>query len=716
MSSESGSRMGGGADPRPTTAEHPVQHDELAGSSARRGGRLPGDGAAGPLAARSIDTIRTLAMDAVQAAQSGHPGTPMGLAPLAYALWTHGMRYASADPTWPDRDRFVLSCGHASMLQYAMLHLTGYPLTLDDIRRFRQLGSPAAGHPERGETPGVETTTGPLGQGFGNAVGMALAERHLAARFNTGEHVLVDHRTWVIASDGDLMEGVASEAASLAGHLGLGRLCVFWDDNRITIDGSTDLSFSEDVGARFRSYGWNVLQVGDDEGVPGYLRAIDGALAEDDRPTLVVCRTHIGAGSPGKQDTAAAHGAPLGVDEVARTKQALGWPAEAHFLVPDDVAAHMAAAGRRGQADRDAWVAAREAARAADPAHVAAFEAALAGGAVDASVHAALDALAASDATRTMATRKASGRALAALAPVLPTLLGGSCDLAGSNQTRLPDTGDIQRGRHEGRNLHFGVREHAMGAILNGLAQHGGVRPYGGTFLVFADYMRPAIRLAALMGLPVTYVFTHDSIGVGEDGPTHQPVEHLASLRAIPNLHVIRPGDALETIEAWRAALGRRDGPTALVLTRQDVAPVDRSRGRPVTQLARGAYVVREGAQAPDVVLLASGSELGLAMAAADLLLGEGVTARVVSMPCWERIEATTFADAVGSCPVRVAVEAGTSFGWHRWIGPDGGLVTMDRFGASGPGEALFEHFGFTPERVAQAARQALAAHEARPD
>ena len=679
--------------------------------SDRPGGRLPGDEAAGPLAAQAIDTLRTLAMDAVQAAKSGHPGTPMALAPLAYALWTHGMRYTSADPAWPDRDRFVLSCGHASMLLYGILHLTGYPLELEDIRQFRQWGSPAAGHPEYGHVAGVETTTGPLGQGIANGVGMALAERHMAARFNRDDSVLVDHRTWVIASDGDLMEGVSFEAASLAGHLGLGRLCVFWDDNRITIDGTTDLSFSEDVAARFRALGWDVVHVGDDEGVPGYRRAIDAAMADDDRPTLVVCRTHIGAGSPGKQDTSAAHGSPLGADEVVRTKEALGWPLEPTFFVPDDVREHLVEAGRRGQTIRDAWQARLEAARQADPGRVAAFEAALSGD-LPAAVTTALDAVGLAEGGRKMATRKASGKVIAALESALPELMGGSADLAGSNNTRLPQSGDVRRRRFGDRNLHFGVREHGMASMLNGMSLHGGIRPYGGTFLVFADYMRPAMRLAALMGLPVVYVFTHDSIGVGEDGPTHQPIEHLASLRAMPNLHVLRPADAAETVEAWRLALERRDGPTALVLTRQDLEPLDRTRGRPVSAVADGAYVVRSGAESPDVVLLASGSEVGVAVEAAELLQGQGVTARVLSMPCWERIDPAAFEAACGGARVRVGVEAAASFGWHRWTGPGGALVTLDRFGASAPAGVLFEELGFSGEHVAAVAKDALARAE----
>ena len=656
---------------------------------------------------RCIDTVRTLSMDAVQQARSGHPGTPMGLAPLAYALWTHGMRYVSDDPAWLDRDRFVLSCGHASMLQYAMLHLTGYDLPMEDIRNFRQLGSAAAGHPEWGEAPGVETTTGPLGQGIGNAVGMALAEAHLAERFNTESHTLVDHRTWVIASDGDLMEGVAYEAASLAGHLGLHKLCVFWDDNRITIDGTTDLSFTEDVVARFAASGWHVVRVPFEEGVAGYRRAIDEAMAETTRPTLVACRTHIGWGSPNKQDRSAAHGAPLGVDEVAHTKASIGWTHEA-FHVPEAVRAHLTEAGRRGAARRGAWLEEMEAARAAEPDRVRAFEQACAG-VSSAALATALEGVRESLIGVSQATRKASGRILHALERAVPTLMGGSCDLAGSNQTRLPESGEIARGSYAGRNVHFGVREHAMGAILNGMALHGGVRPYGGTFLVFADYMRPSIRLAALMGLPVIYVFTHDSIGVGEDGPTHQPVEHLAALRAIPNLHVMRPADGVEVCEAWRLALERVDGPTALVLTRQSVPALPERRAGDTPPVADGAYIVRPGGVEPDCALLATGSEVALALEAAEALQAEGVQARVISLPCWERIQEERWRELVGTTGVRVAVEAGIRQGWDRWLGERGAMVGMSGFGASAPGAVLFEHFGLTAANVTAAVRKLLA-------
>jgi transketolase len=665
------------------------------------------------LATLTVNTVRTLAMDAVEKAQSGHPGTPMGLAALAYALWTQSMRYSAAHPAWPDRDRFVLSAGHASMLLYSMLHLTGYEVSLEDLQRFRQWGSPTAGHPEHGHLPGVETTTGPLGQGFGNAVGMALAERMLAARFNRPGHAVVDHRTWVIASDGDLMEGVASEAASLAGHLGLCRLCVFYDDNRITIDGSTDLAFSEDVAARFRGYGWNVLHVPLGAAPSAYAAAADAARAVEDRPTLVVCRTHIGHGSPHKQDSEAAHGAPLGAEEVRLTKRALGWPEDAQFLVPPDVREHMRGAGRRGSAAVADWERRLSAYRSAHPAEAAALEASLRGE-LPAGWQAALPSFKAGE---KQATRVASGKVINALAPVVPALVGGSADLAGSNNTTIQGAESVAKGRFGGRNLHFGVREHGMGAILNGLALHGGWRPYGATFLVFSDYMRPSIRLAALMGLPVVYVFTHDSIGLGEDGPTHQPVEHLSSLRAIPGLTVVRPADGAETAEAWRLAL-ENAGPTALVLTRQSVPNLDRAALAPASGLARGAYVLRPCEGRPDVVLLASGSEVECALGAATRLEAQGVRTRVVSFPCWERfarLDAAEREAVLGVGALRVVVEAGASHGWHRWAGADGAFVTVEQFGASAPGARVMREFGFTAENVAEVARRALEARRRAP-
>jgi transketolase len=648
-------------------------------------------------------------MDAVEKAGCGHPGTPMALAPHAYALFARVMTYSSADPDWPDRDRFVLSAGHASMLLYAMLHLTGYEVSLDDLKAFRQWGSNTPGHPEHGHTPGVETTTGPLGQGFSNAVGMALAERMLAARFDRPGHAVVDHRTWVIASDGDLMEGVASEAASLAGHWGLHKLCVLYDDNRITIDGTTDLAFTEDVGRRFEAYGWNVLRCPDTADVDGIVAVLEEAKRETRRPTLVVCRTHIGYGSPKKQDSPKAHGEALGRDEVAATKARYGWPTDAHFLVEPEVATHLREAGRRGDAAVARWRAGMEAYRAAFPAEARAFEDAIAGR-LPPGWDAGLSAIGADG--KATSTRKASGVAIQALSKRVATLVGGSADLAGSNQTTIADGGEVQRDAYGGRNLAYGVREHAMGAIQNGIALHRGLRPFAGTFLVFSDYMRPSIRLAALMRLPVVYVFTHDSIGLGEDGPTHQPVEHLAALRAMPGLTVIRPADARETADAWRIAL-TEDGPVAFALTRQDVPALDRSRAGDGDAM-RGAYVLSDdGGPAPDVVLIGTGSEVSLCVEAARRLGGEGVRARVVSMPCATRFaaEAEEYRRAVLPPGVpRVAVEAASSFGWDRWVGEGGAIVALDRFGASAPAPRLFRELGFTPENVAAAARAVLSA------
>lgn len=660
------------------------------------------------VAQRSIDTIRTLAMDAVEAAKSGHPGTPMALAPLAYALYGHVMRYSAAHPAWPDRDRFVLSCGHASMLQYAALHLTGFDLSLEQLKAFRQWGSPAAGHPEHGHCPGVETTTGPLGQGIGNGVGLALAERMLAERFNRPGHVVVDHRTWVIASDGDLMEGVAHEAASLAGHLGLGRLCVFYDDNRITIDGRTDLSFSEDVAARFRALRWNVLRVELDAPWSEYVARAEQARRSE-QPTLVICRTRIAQGAPTKQDTSEAHGAPLGAAEVAAAKQNLGWPAGASFLVPDDVRAHLGAAGRRGARDVADWERRMGAYRTAHPDLAAELDRVLRGD-LPAGWEQRLPAFPAGP---KLATRQASGKTLNALAPALPELVGGSADLAGSNNTLIAGAADVRAGSYGGRTLHFGIREHGMASVLNGLALHGGLRPYGATFLIFSDYMKPSLRLAALMQLPVIYVLTHDSIGVGEDGPTHQPIEQLAGLRAIPGLTVLRPADATETAEAWRVALGRR-GPTALVLTRQALATLDRTRLAPAAGVAQGGYVLREAGRSPAAVtLIASGSEVELALGVAERLEALGTGARVVSLPSFDLFAARPAAEreaVLAPGTLRVGLEAAASLGWHRWVGEDGLLVTLDRFGASAPAARLFQEFGFSVEGVVQRVQAALAA------
>jgi len=658
-----------------------------------------------------INTIRTLAMDAVQQANSGHPGTPMALAPLAYVLYTRHLRHSPGRPDWPDRDRFVLSCGHASMLLYATLHLTGYGLSLDDLRRFRQWGSRTPGHPEHGHAPGVETTTGPLGQGFANGVGMAIAEAHLAARFNRPGHEIVSHRTYAFASDGDLMEGISHEAASLAGHLKLGKLIYCYDDNHITIEGRTDLAFSEDVAQRFAGYGWQVLRVADGNDLAALDAAFAAARAETARPSLVIVRTHIAWGSPHKQDTAEAHGAPLGAEEIALTKAAYGWPAEPPFLVPDAVKAEMGRCVERGAALEREWQGRLAAYRRAHPDLAAQLEAELAGE-LAAGWESALPAFTPADGAQ--ATRQWASKVLNALAPVVPALVGGSADLAPSTNTLLKGAGDLEAGGYGARNMHFGIREHGMGGILNGMALHGGLRPYGATFLVFSDYMRPAIRLAALMGLPVVYVFTHDSVGLGEDGPTHQPIEHLAALRAIPNLTVIRPADGPETAQAWRAALLRRDGPTALVLTRQKVPVIDRAKYGAADGLLKGAYVLAEaGGGSPRVVLLASGSEVGLCLAARDLLEAGGTPTRVVSAPSLEAFarQPQAYRDAVlpPAVRARVAVEAASPFGWHRWVGTDGEVLGIDRFGASAPFERIFQEFGFTAAHVAERARAVLA-------
>ena len=658
---------------------------------------------------RCINTLRTLAMDAVQKASSGHPGMPMGMADAAYALWTRFLKHDPEDPAWPDRDRFVLSAGHGSMLLYSLLHLTGYDLPLEELRAFRQLGSRTPGHPEYGLTPGVETTTGPLGQGFANGVGMAIAERFLAAAFNRPAFPIVDHHTYAIVSDGDLMEGISHEAASLAGHLGLGKLIYLYDDNEISIEGSTEIAFTEDVAERFRAYGWFVQEV-DGHDVDGVTEALRAAKGEKEQPSLIVCRTHIAYGSPSKQDDAAAHGAPLGEDEVARTKEQLGWPADAQFLVPDEVRDVFGRAVAEGGEAHDAWRELFARYAEAHPEEAALLEG-LWAGELPEGWEASLPAFAEADGP--IATRKASGRTLNAIAGELPTLVGGSADLAPSNKTMLDGYDAFQVDSYGGRNVHFGVREHAMGGILNGMALHGGVIPYGGTFLVFSDYMRPSVRLAALMELPVIYVWTHDSIWIGEDGPTHQPVEHLAALRAVPNLHVVRPADANETAVAWRSALKHRDGPTALVLTRQSLPVLDRDALAGAEGAARGGYVLSEAPEGyPEVVLIATGSEVHLALDAQARLSEKGVQARVVSMPCWACFEAQpqSYRDEVlpPDISARLAVEAGSSFGWERYVGCQGEVMGIDRFGASAPFKDLMESFGFTAEVVAERAQALL--------
>ncbi len=649
-----------------------------------------------------INTIRTLAMDAVQKANSGHPGMPMGAAAMAYVLWTRFLKHDPANPAWPDRDRFVLSAGHGSMLLYSLLHLTGYALDLDELKSFRQWGSRTPGHPERGLAPGVETTTGPLGQGFANGVGMALAERFLAHHFNRPGHTIVDHFTYAIVSDGDLMEGVSSEAASLAGHLGLGKLIYLYDDNRISIEGSTDLAYTEDVARRFLAYGWHVQRLSDGNDLAAVTAALRAAQMEAHRPSMIITRTHLGFGSPHKQDSAEAHGAPLGQEEVNLTKQALGWPLEPAFYIPDQALAHFREALGRGRAWEEEWETRFQAYAREYPELAAEWQRAMAG-TLPEGWQAALPVFSPQEGP--MATRTASGKVLNALSPVLPTLLGGSADLAPSTDTYVKGAGDFQAKSPGGRNLRFGVREHAMGGILSGLALHGGVIPYGGTFLVFSDYMRPSIRLAALMGLGVIYVFTHDSIGLGEDGPTHQPVEQLAALRAIPGLTVIRPADATETVAAWRMALEHRDGPVALILTRQKLPILDRTKYPPASGLARGAYVLADPpGRCPEITLIATGSEVHLALLARERLLGQGIAARVVSMPSWEFFdrEPQEYRDQVlpPEMTARLAVEAGISQGWHRYVGSAGDVISIERFGASAPYEILMEKFGFTVGNV----------------
>jgi transketolase len=650
----------------------------------------------------AVTTIRTLSMDAIERAGSGHPGAPMGLAPVAYVLYSKILKHDPVDPGWPDRDRFVLSCGHASMLLYSVLHLMGYDLALDEIKNFRQWESKTPGHPEVGVVPGVEMTTGPLGQGVATSVGMALAEAHLAATFNRSDHAVIDHHTWALCSDGDLMEGVSSEAASLAGHLKLGKLVWIWDDNRITIEGSTELSVSDDIPARFGAHGWRVLEVEDANDLEALAEAFDLASAGDGRPTLVRVRSHIAYGAPSKQDTAGAHGAPLGADEVRATKAAYGWPEEETFLVPPEVRERCRQNAQRGTEARKAWQEVAEAWATSEPELASEWQRRLErrlpiGWA---------STLPAFEDDAKIATRAASGTVLNAVAREIPELIGGSADLAPSNKTLIAGADDALADSLGNRNLRFGIREHAMGAVLNGLALHGGVRPYGGTFLVFSDYMRPAIRLAALMEQPSIYVFTHDSVWVGEDGPTHQPVEHLLALRAIPDLVVLRPADANETAAAWKVALERTAGPTALLLSRQGLPVLKAAREKGAEGVARGAYILSDAAVgAPAVVLIATGGEISLAVAAAAELLTRGIEARVVSMPSWELFSGQPEEyrrEVLPPSVPRLAVEAGVTLGWRDIVGDNGAVIGIDRFGASAPGAEVAERFGLTVEAVVE--------------
>ncbi len=659
--------------------------------------------------ARAINTIRFLSADAVQRANSGHPGLPMGDAAIAYALWTQHLRHNPNNPAWPGRDRFVLSGGHGSMLLYSLLYLTGYGLELEELKNFRQWGSRTPGHPEYGLTPGVETTTGPLGQGFTNGVGMAIAASHLAAVFNQPGHEIIDHNIYAIVTDGDLMEGVSSESASFAGHQQLGRLIYIYDDNRISIDGSTEITFTEDRAARFKAYGWQVLHVENGNDAKAVSAAIKNAK-NDPRPTLIICRTHIGYGLPTRQDTKEAHGEPPGEEELEGAKKNLGWPLEPNFFVPEDVLAFFRQAREKGAQYEAEWWTRFENYRSAYPDLAAELERRF-NGVLPAGWETDLPDYPAD--AKGLATRAASGKTLNAIAACIPELIGGSADLTPSNKTWIQGSPAFQKETPAGRNFHFGVREHAMGGIVNGMAVHGGIIPYGGTFLVFSDYMRPAIRLSALSHYPSIWVFTHDSIGLGEDGPTHQPVEHLAALRAIPNLIVIRPADANEVNEAWKAAIHHRDGPTALVFTRQNVPTLDRTIYAPASGLQRGAYVLTDlGEKDPEMILMASGSEVGMILEAAELLAAEGVNLRVVSFPSWELFAAQENGYQESILPsdirARLAVEAGVNQGWERWVGEEGEIIGVNRFGASAPYKVLYEKYGLTVENILAKARRLL--------
>jgi transketolase len=670
---------------------------------------------------RCINTIRMLSVDMVQKADSGHPGLPMGAAAMAYVLWTRFLKHNPADPLWPDRDRFVLSAGHGSALLYSLLHLTGYDLSLDELRQFRQWGSKTPGHPEYGVTPGVECTTGPLGQGFANAVGIAMAERHLAARFNKPGHEIVTHYTYVLASDGDLMEGVASEAASLAGHLGLGRLICLYDSNGITLSAETRLLFTEDVNKRFDAYGWHVQTVEDGNDTAAVGMAITAALKESGRPSLITVKTHIGYGSPHKQDTFGAHGSPLGIDEVRETKKNLTWPLEPDFYIPDDVLEHFRNAVRQGTGRESAWNSLMQSYSSEFPGAAEEWRLTM-GRELPEGWDSDLPVFATDK--KGIATRSAGGKVLNALAKKVPNLIGGSADLNPSTITTLDGEGNFQMAGtgdahmqgavpgpwgYEGFNIDFGVREHAMGGILNGMAYHGGLIPFGSTFLVFSDYMRPSIRLAALSHLHVIYVFTHDSVALGEDGPTHQPVEHLASLRAIPGLVVIRPADAAETAEAWKTAIDSRRGPVAIVLSRQKLPVIDRSLYGQASGLGKGAYLLADSEERPDIVIIATGSEVHPALEAREKLRSEGIRSRVVSMPSWELFEEQSSAYRQTVLPreaLKISVEAGRTQGWHKYAGSDGTVIGIDHFGASAPGDVLLREFGFTSDDIVRKSKE----------
>jgi transketolase len=657
-----------------------------------------------------VNTIRTLSMDAVQKANSGHPGTPMALAPLAYLLYTRLMNHAPEDPQWPDRDRFVLSAGHASMLLYSILHLTGYGVSLEDLKNFRQFGSPTAGHPEYGHAPGIETTTGPLGQGISTAVGLALGERMLAARFNRPGHDIVSHYTYAIVSDGDLQEGVASEACSLAGHLGLGKLIAFYDDNHISIEGDTELAFTENVADRFEAYGWHVQNLGEDIALDSIEAAVETAWQQTGKPSLIILRTHIAPGSPNKQDTAEAHGSPLGEEEIRLTKEAYGWPSQEPFFIPEEAWEEYRKTVPRGNRLREQWRDAFERYRLDHPDDAFEFERIMAGKLPDGWD---ADVPKKGPDAGMIATRKASHDVIQWVAAGVPELVGGSADLAPSTLTLIDGGGDVEAGDYGGRNFHFGIREHAMGAIVNGLVLHG-LRAFGAGFLIFSDYMKGAIRLAAVMRIPSIFVFTHDSIGLGEDGPTHQPIEQLATLRATPNVDVVRPAGFNETALAWRFAMRQTETPTALALSRQGL-PVWDPSGVPDDAIERGAYVLHDSAGGdPEVILMASGSEVHICNEAVPLLEEAGLRVRLVSMPCVDRFAAQDQAYRDEILPpavrARVAVEAASPLGWHRWAGDGGTVIAMEGFGASAPAKQLYTHFGFTGENVAAQARAVLEA------
>jgi transketolase len=660
-----------------------------------------------------VNTIRFLAVDAVQKANSGHPGAPMGLAPIAYVLWTRHLRFDPHDPHWFNRDRFMLSNGHASMLHYALLHLAGYNLTLDDLKQFRQFGSKTPGHPERGHTPGIEVTTGPLGQGFGNAVGMAIAEQFLASTFNKEKHDVIDHHTYVILGDGCMEEGITSEAASLAGHLELGKLIAFYDDNGISIDGSTTITFTEDIGKRFEAYHWHVIDVADPNDLDAVDHAIRIAKSVIDKPSLIMCHTHIGYGSPNKQDSAKAHGSPLGKDEVILTKQHLGWPLEPDFYIPDGVLNVFHEAGERGATLHTEWNKEFSAYRKDNPKDGIALSQAInrelsEGWDSNLPIYKPTDG--------PVATRTTGGKVMNIIAEQVPSLMSGSADLNESTFTKLEASEDfepsqLKHGSYAGRTINFGIREHAMGAIVNGMAAHGGVWPSGSTFFCFSDYMRPSVRLSALMNIPSIFVWTHDSVALGEDGPTHQPIEHLASLRAMPNFTVIRPADANETVEAWRCAM-KMTGSVGIVLTRQKLPVIDQGKYAPAHGLAKGAYILSDAMSAPEIILIATGSEVQLALAAQIELEQKGMMTRVVSMPCWEFFEAQPehYRNLVLPPDVtcRLSIELGTSFGWEKWVGTNGASLSVDHFGTSAPGEKILEAFAFTVPKIVHLAEKLL--------